>query len=208
VYALGETGPAGGKIFYDKGYYSEGWRFLEAAPADLEGKYAWGGALSAGVVENYCLEGVKYIMAWNFDDNYPRFKGKENTEELVTHDHGEQHTQIYQDGDTHSWGPGAHDAARACADYGNGADFDDWFLPSWDELRLLWEQWNATKTVTDGVTVNDTYPGFAATEGYWSSSPSESLRTAYYINFSVGHNADSPGNYKYWLYKVRPVRRF
>lgn len=35
-------GPAGGWIFYDKGYYSDGWRYLEAAPADLSEKYVWG----------------------------------------------------------------------------------------------------------------------------------------------------------------------
>lgn len=34
-YWVGKTGPAGGYIFYDKGEYSDGWRYLEAAPADL-----------------------------------------------------------------------------------------------------------------------------------------------------------------------------
>ena len=34
-YSIGDIGPAGGYIFYDKGYYSDGWRYLEAAPADL-----------------------------------------------------------------------------------------------------------------------------------------------------------------------------
>lgn len=31
-YNLGDTGPAGGIIFYDKGFESDGWRYLEAAP--------------------------------------------------------------------------------------------------------------------------------------------------------------------------------
>ena len=30
TYAIGDTGPAGGYIFYDKGYDSDGWRYLEA----------------------------------------------------------------------------------------------------------------------------------------------------------------------------------
>ena len=34
-YKVGDIGPAGGYIFYDKGKYSDGWRYLEAAPADL-----------------------------------------------------------------------------------------------------------------------------------------------------------------------------
>ena len=30
------NGPAGGYIFYDKGGYSDGWRFLEVAPLSTE----------------------------------------------------------------------------------------------------------------------------------------------------------------------------
>jgi TolB-like protein len=33
---IGDTGPAGGIVFYDKGDYSNGWRFIEAAPAAFE----------------------------------------------------------------------------------------------------------------------------------------------------------------------------
>ena len=32
-YVIGGPGPAGGLIFYDKGFSSDGWRYLEAAPA-------------------------------------------------------------------------------------------------------------------------------------------------------------------------------
>jgi transcriptional regulator with XRE-family HTH domain len=35
LYKIGDTGPAGGLIFYDKGNNIGGWRYLEAAPADL-----------------------------------------------------------------------------------------------------------------------------------------------------------------------------
>ena len=34
-YQVGDIGPAGGYIFYDRGYYENGWRYLEAAPADM-----------------------------------------------------------------------------------------------------------------------------------------------------------------------------
>ncbi|MDR2719001.1 MAG: hypothetical protein LBB89_13185 [Treponema sp.] len=36
AYKIGDTGPAGGIIFYDKGNTRNGWRFLEAAPANTE----------------------------------------------------------------------------------------------------------------------------------------------------------------------------
>ena len=34
AYKIGDRGPAGGFVFYDKGEASEGWRYLEAAPRD------------------------------------------------------------------------------------------------------------------------------------------------------------------------------
>ena len=45
TYNLRDTGPAGGLIFYDKGSYSDGWRYLEAAPSDQSiGVWIVGGA--------------------------------------------------------------------------------------------------------------------------------------------------------------------
>ena len=36
TYTVGNIGPSGGYVFYDKGSYSDGWRYLEAAPASAE----------------------------------------------------------------------------------------------------------------------------------------------------------------------------
>ncbi|GGE43047.1 hypothetical protein GCM10010832_23760 [Psychroflexus planctonicus] len=41
-YELGDTGPAGGLVFYDKGSYSNGWRYMEANPVDLSTGTDWG----------------------------------------------------------------------------------------------------------------------------------------------------------------------
>ena len=41
AYRIGDTGPAGGIIFYDKGNNSGGWRYLEAAPVEAEFQAPW-----------------------------------------------------------------------------------------------------------------------------------------------------------------------
>jgi len=40
--AVGSRGPAGGIVFYDKGAYSNGWRYMEAAPNDQSTGSLWG----------------------------------------------------------------------------------------------------------------------------------------------------------------------
>jgi tetratricopeptide (TPR) repeat protein len=40
-YKIGDRGPAGGWIFYDKGTFSDGWRYLEAAPVEAEFVAFW-----------------------------------------------------------------------------------------------------------------------------------------------------------------------
>jgi hypothetical protein len=47
TYKVGDTGPAGGIVFYDKGKMGKifgGWRYLEAAPASSEFKANWNDA--------------------------------------------------------------------------------------------------------------------------------------------------------------------
>jgi hypothetical protein len=41
-YRIGDTGPAGGFIFFDKGNAADGWRYLEAAPGDFRVQAEWG----------------------------------------------------------------------------------------------------------------------------------------------------------------------
>jgi len=42
IYKIGDFGPAGGLIFYDKGVFAGGWRYLEVAPGETEFKADWG----------------------------------------------------------------------------------------------------------------------------------------------------------------------
>ncbi|GHV70704.1 hypothetical protein AGMMS49928_19490 [Spirochaetia bacterium] len=65
VYKIGDTGPAGGIVFYDKGSYSNGWRYMEAANKDL-GTVPWG-------PDNVMIGGTSTALG----------AGKENTEKLV-----------------------------------------------------------------------------------------------------------------------------
>jgi hypothetical protein len=101
VYAIGESGPAGGWIFYDKGAFSDGWRYLEAAPEDCANA-AWG-------VQYEDVPGLATAIG----------TGKANTQILV---------EKY---------PGENYAANLCVAY-EANDFDDWFLPSKDELNLMY----------------------------------------------------------------------
>lgn len=41
-YSIGQQGPGGGFVFYDKGEYTEEWRYLELAPASTEVERQWG----------------------------------------------------------------------------------------------------------------------------------------------------------------------
>ena len=41
TYEIGQTGPANGTVFYDKGFYSNGWRYVEVS-SEIFGNFEWG----------------------------------------------------------------------------------------------------------------------------------------------------------------------
>ena len=63
VYKVGDTGPAGGIIFYDKGDNSDGWQYLEAAPAEFEFEANWNSANSMCKLLN-----INGIGGWRLPD--------------------------------------------------------------------------------------------------------------------------------------------
>jgi len=72
----------------------------------------------------------------------------------------------------------------------DGGGYSDWYLPSKEELSLLYVQ-------------EDVVSGFGAVN-FWSSSESSAFN-AWYQNFSSGYQGF---NLKYYVLRVRPVRAF
>jgi hypothetical protein len=66
-YAVGAVGPTGGIIFFDKGLYTDGWRYLEAAPVETEFTAGWSdakekcGLMNYGNVHDWRLPGKKEL---------------------------------------------------------------------------------------------------------------------------------------------------
>ena len=161
TYTIGDTGPAGGLIFYDKGGFTDGWQYLEAAPTDQDynGDYT---------VEWGCLE--------------TEITGADGT----AVDTGEQNTIDIEAGCTTAGTP-----ADICANLSIGA-FDDWFLPSQDELNLMYENLKVS-----GL-------GGFADSGYWSSSEGYA-GIAWGQDFYYGFQHYY---YKFYTLRVRAVRAF
>ena len=93
IYDLRDIGPAGGWIFYDKGYYSSGWRYLEAAPASTEWTdKGWGCYKSfIGTTETGIGTGqsnTTIIVAW-FNYGYETGKAAQLCDDLVYGDYSD-----------------------------------------------------------------------------------------------------------------------
>jgi TolB-like protein len=158
-YQVGDTGPAGGIVFYDKGVLSDGWRYLEAAPAGSEFTAQWG---AYGKRVNVTATGIG--------------TGKQNTEKII---------QFLRN-------IGESGRAAQLSDSLDIAGFDDWFLPSKDELDLMYKNLKA-KGLGDLGDVR-----------YWSSSETNT-DYAWDQRFRDGTQNAS---YKYNTGSVRAVRAF
>ena len=106
-YKIGDTGPADGIIFYDKGSVSDGWRYLEVAPASSEFNAQWG-AYEKNVTGTQTGIGT----------------GKSNTDKIVAFLNSAGNIESKR-------------AAQLCVALNIGGK-KDWFLPSRDELNLMY----------------------------------------------------------------------
>ena len=108
LYAIRDTGPAGGLIFYiNPNYIADGWLYLEAAPSKWysdsgDPKSVWSNIVDIAIGTTDTAIGT----------------GKANTDAII--------------GQTDHTGS----AAKLCRDYRGGGK-DDWFLPSLEELNLM-----------------------------------------------------------------------
>ena len=175
TYQIGDTGPAGGLIFFDKGYFSDGWRYLEAAPGDV-GEYNFG---------YYRKKGINLDVLTSERIGTGRY----NTDRLVKYMDINGKAYINPSGsDTGEY------AARICSDYSYGG-YDDWFLPSLDELDLMYDN-----LYLFGL-------GSFTDERYWSSSESGGDGDdAWVLWFPSGSQRDDFD--RIFDYNVRPVRAF
>jgi hypothetical protein len=124
TYAIGDTGPGGGMVFYDKGYESDDWRYLEVAIAGDPG-------LNVRWLFSYSdVAGTSTAVG----------SGMANTLKILALNESRMH------------------AAKWCADYSciiNGVTYNDWFLPSRDELYYMfanldfnfldWPYWSSSQ---------------------------------------------------------------
>ena len=197
-------GPSGGYVFYDRGEYSGGersWRYLEAAPADLH--LVKDKPMVDSSVDGYANGTNRFVFGYYREKIYG--SGSENIQLSTKTEIGEgyNNTKILMDKMSYyayTYGVGrdiTEDyAARLCKvlEYKtDGEVFKDWFLPSKDELNLMYE--NLYKK---GL-------GLFAADDYWSSSEYDATY-AWLQSFSSG---DQPNDYaRSHRSRVRPVRAF
>ncbi len=133
---IGDAGPAGGTVFYDKGKVSDGWRYLEAAPSDQSSGIQWYNGNYIDIKTNTAVG-----------------SGKSNTDAIIA-----------------AQGSGNY-AATLSKNLSIGG-FSDWFLPSKDELNLMYTSLKKA--------------GLGGFGGSWLWSSSQYYDDAWYQDFSDG----------------------
>ena len=169
TYEVGARGPAGGKIFYVAD------EIKTSTYTDASGKtetFTWK-YLEVAPSDASNSSANKYV--WGE-------KGELATGTIVGT--GWSNMKIFEANTLSSF-----PAAKACADYGDGTAYDDWFLPSKEELEKLLAQ----KDVIGGLTGSYWSSSMSSETYSWFWSESGARMAEYYIS---GENC------------VRPIRAF
>jgi len=183
--AVGDIGPGGGVVFYDAGAPMPWGRYMEAAPVEAEGVGLPWKRLNAVDTRKPVYINTKTAIA-----RIRRVQAK-------AIGMGQINTKLI----LKAYGRGRYAARYADAMVLNG--YDDWFLPSKDELNVMYS------------VLSTAYPriGSYARSFYWSSSEYD-FNNAWTVNFKDGQQFDR----EKWLLpdtvngvkalRVRPVRAF
>lgn len=159
----------GGIVFYVQPCGTKG---LVAAVEDQDGgsRIKWGGS------------STNYNTMARGDHIYA---GKMNTSIIIA-----VHTAKEDEIDDH--------AALVCANY-DGGGFGDWYLPSKEELKLMW----LNKSTIDATATANGGSAFAS-DAYWSSTEDDN----YYAWGQLFTSGSQSYRNKYATYRVRAVRAF
>ena len=163
-YNITDTGPAGGFIFFvNPNYATDGWKYLEAAPGDFPG--------------NKNDYNIQWYNGSNVDTGATATAigtGMPNTQKIIN-----------------IQGEGSY-AAKICFDLTQGG-YSDWFLPSKDELNLMYENLYLKSF------------GSFKPDGYWSSS--EGVAGLAWVQYFDNGLQDSFSKV-FGLLRVRAMRAF
>ena len=159
TYKIGDFGPAEGIVFYDKGFTSDGWRYLETAPTGTVDLAWWRGPYST----EQRVDGTETVIG----------SGWRNTRRIIA---------ASARSDTN--------AVKMCASL-KVFGYKDWFLPSKDELNLMYE--TLKQKSISGI----------KSGAYWSSSET-SMYTAWFQRFMDGYQSgDGDKKHPFYVWAVR-----
>lgn len=161
---MGQTA-SGGYVYYDKGYASDGWRYLEAGPATMETYFTWGPT------------GTDYGINLTNQADFELGAGKANTATLAA---------------IPSWNGETDYPATYCANLESGG-YSDWYLPSIQELKLIYSVLHARGLGDFGENAYSSRMLYWTSNGGKASS--QPTGDAFYVTFFTGQqNSTGFGN--------------
>ena len=173
-YNVGTTGSSGGIVFYDKGSYSNGWRYMETALVDSQVS-EWGceGSLITNTSSSTIGAGLlNSVLIANYHDNLNNYYINPSV--------------------CNSSNNGTVASKKALIFEINNTT--DWFLPSENELSLMYENLKVENL------------GSFSNSNYWSSTQANN-DAAIAIDFSTGETITLPKTSSSNV-KVRAIRYF